>query len=114
VIGSASPNRTNGRFGPFREPKPQELCVRCGLFVPSIHTGAAICTKTGWCESCSRVPPNVSGALLRECLNLRRCDNKELREVIESWTDYFKPSGPKEAWQYERKKEEGKDLDMKE
>jgi Myb-like DNA-binding domain len=82
------------RFGPFRKPNEDsiELCVRCGLIVPSVHTGMEICTKTGWCQSCTRIPPNVSGNLLRECLNLRRVDNLELRKVIEAFEEFFVPS----------------------
>jgi Myb-like DNA-binding domain len=86
-------SRNAGRFGPFRTPDiaagESDLCVRCGFLIPSVHTGAEVCTKTGWCVSCTRVPPHISGALLRECLNLRRCDDKEFRPLVESWTDLF-------------------------
>lgn len=78
--------RTSGRFGPFRDAEVGvETCFRCGFFVPSVQTGSEICTKTGWCQSCARIPPHVSGNMLRECLNLRRCQNTEKRKVIESW-----------------------------
>jgi hypothetical protein len=82
------------RFGPFRKPKEDsiELCVRCGLLVPSVHTGMEICSRTGWCQSCTRLPPNVSGNLLRECLNLRRTDSLELRKVIEAFEEFFVPN----------------------
>lgn len=83
-------NRPLSRAGPFRPPEPDEICVRCGLLVPSVHTGTEICTKTGWCSSCTRVPPNISGNLLRECLNLRRAD-AETRDIVESWEEYFAP-----------------------
>ena len=101
VSGTTPPSSTTGsqnnRFGPFREVvvttttyhgegkddddndeikiclDGSEICVRCGLIVPSIHTGNEICTKTGWCISCVFVPPNICSNLLRETLNLRRC-----------------------------------------
>ena len=78
--------RTAGRFGPFREAVAGvDICVRCGFMLPSVQTGSQICTKTGWCQSCARIPPHVSGNMLRECLNLRRCQNAEKRKIIESW-----------------------------
>lgn len=91
------------RFGPFRKPKDDsiELCVRCGLLVPSVHTGDEICVKTGWCQTCTRIPPNVSANLLRECLNLRRSDTKELRDIIESFEEYFRPTA-KNEWPYKK------------
>lgn len=77
---------TRTSFGPFREAKASvETCVRCGFILPSVQTGSNICTKTGWCESCARIPPHVSGNMLRECLNLRRCQQMEKRKIIESW-----------------------------
>lgn len=109
--GNSSANRTNPRFGPFRvvaagddDDNDDEivLCVRCGLCVPSVHTGPEVCTKTGWCQSCARVPPNVSGNLLRECLNLRRVTGAaEVRHVIEAsaWQEWHRP-GPGGAWPY--------------
>ena len=42
-----------------------ELCARCGLFVPSLQTGNLVCKTTGWCEVCARVSPCLSGDLLR-------------------------------------------------
>ena len=78
--------RTAGRFGPFREAEAGvDICVRCGFMLPSVQTGSQICTKTGWCQSCTRIPPHVCGNMLRECLNLRRCQNAEQRKIIESW-----------------------------
>ena len=65
--------RNAGRFGPFRKAvETGEQCARCGLYAPSVHTGLEICTKTGWCIACTRIPPHMCGNLLRECLNLRR------------------------------------------
>jgi hypothetical protein len=81
--------RNAGRFGPFRTPENADLCVRCGFLVPSVHTGNELCTKTGWCISCTRIPPHMSGALLRECLNLRRCEDKSMRKIVESWEELF-------------------------
>jgi Myb-like DNA-binding domain len=115
VLGGNSSNNNNNlnrtgasgvsitRFGPFRKPKigEIELCIRCGLIVPSIHTGGEICSKTGWCQSCTRIPPNVSGNLLRECLNLRRADNAEIRKIIESFEEFFVPD-EENAWPYKK------------
>lgn len=86
VLGGGM-TRSAGRFGPFRPAAEDgtDICVRCGLFLPSIQTGSDICTKTGWCQSCVRIPPHVSGNMLRECLNLRRCQNAQKRKIIESW-----------------------------
>jgi hypothetical protein len=81
--------RNGGRFGPFRVPENGELCARCGLLVPSLQCGRDLCTKTGWCQSCTRIPSHISGNLLRECLNLRRCDDKRARAIIESWEELF-------------------------
>lgn len=80
--------RSNSRFGPSRHAHPNERCVRCGLFVPSVQTGLDICSKSGWCTACTRIPPHVSGNLLRECLNLRRADPAEGRAIIESWEEF--------------------------
>jgi Myb-like DNA-binding domain len=111
------------RFGPFREvvasvddPSKVELCIRCGFIVPSIHTGNEICTKTGWCMSCALISPNVCSNLLRETLNLRRCVDVpvssnsatavELRKIIDSFEEFFRPSLPDEAWPYRRRSKE--------
>ncbi|KAL3904325.1 MAG: hypothetical protein SGILL_010113, partial [Bacillariaceae sp.] len=84
VLG-AGMSRTAGRFGPFRKAEEDDVCARCGFMVPSVQTGTEICTKTGWCQSCARIPPHVSGNMLRECLNLRRSQDHEKRTIIESW-----------------------------
>lgn len=86
--GNASSRNTN-RFGPLRDAKEGEMCVRCGLLLPSLQTGKEICTKTGWCKACTKIPPHASSNFLRECLNLRRCQDKELREIIEAWEEFF-------------------------
>ena len=91
VLGG-SMSRNAGRFGPFRAAELGESCVRCGFLVPSIHTGGEICTKTGWCQSCARIPPHVCGNMLRECLNLRRAQETKQRDIIESWEDPHKSS----------------------
>jgi hypothetical protein len=87
TIMGGSVNRNAGRFGPFRVAADGDVCVRCGFFIPSIQTGNEVCTKTGWCQSCTRLPPHVSGNLLRECLNLRRCQDPEQRKIVESWEE---------------------------
>eukprot|EP00934_Nitzschia_sp_Nitz4_P003372 Nitzschia sp. Nitz4//scaffold78_size91513//77999//79602//NITZ4_004938-RA/size91513-snap-gene-0.129-mRNA-1//1//CDS//3329558157//3362//frame0 len=80
-------SRSAGRFGPFRTAEDGDVCVRCGFMVPSVQTGTEVCTKTGWCQSCTRLPPHVSGSMLRECLNLRRSQEPEMRKIIESWEE---------------------------
>ena len=66
-------------FGPFVPIIDQTtMCKRCGLFIPSEQTGKTMCTSTGWCEACTRVPPYVALDQLRECLELRRDDNTQM------------------------------------
>jgi hypothetical protein len=89
ILGNIGNSRTSTYFGPFREADAGEMCGRCGFLLPSVHTGSEICTKTGWCQSCTRVPPHLADGLLRECLNLRRAEDKDKREIIESWEEYF-------------------------
>lgn len=89
ILGTIGNSRTSNYFGPFREADDDELCVRCGLCVPSVQTGKQVCSKTGWCQSCARIPPHVADNLLRECVNLRRAEEKDKREIIESWEEYF-------------------------
>jgi hypothetical protein len=86
VLGG-SMSRNAGRFGPFRIAGEADVCVRCGFFVPSVHTGNEVCSKTGWCQSCTRIPPHVSSNMLRECLNLRRSHDPKRRDIIESWEE---------------------------
>jgi hypothetical protein len=88
VMGG-SIGRSKNRFGPFRKADAGEICVRCGLILPSLQTGDEVCEKSGWCLHCSRLPPHISSNLLRECLNLRREQDKELRDIIESWEEFF-------------------------
>eukprot|EP00523_Entomoneis_sp_CCMP467_P003630 CAMPEP_0168749096 /NCGR_PEP_ID=MMETSP0724-20121128/16529_1 /TAXON_ID=265536 /ORGANISM="Amphiprora sp., Strain CCMP467" /LENGTH=547 /DNA_ID=CAMNT_0008796973 /DNA_START=211 /DNA_END=1854 /DNA_ORIENTATION=- len=91
--GGGSNAAAKNFFGPFRLPRSSsasgvESCVRCGFMVPSVQTGREICEKTGWCIACTRIPPHLSGNLLRECLNLRRCtDDDAGREIMEKWND---------------------------
>jgi len=100
--GNVSRNST--RFGPFRTAAEGELCVRCGLILPSLHTGSEICTKSGWCQSCTRIPPHICNNLLRECLNLRREQDPQVRDVIESWDEYY-GTGAEKKQEEERKVE---------
>ena len=73
------------KFGPFRPPAAGgEQCTRCGLFAPSAHTGDEICSKTRWCQACTRIPPHLGSDLLRECLKLRKCPNSEKVKIIDS------------------------------
>jgi hypothetical protein len=92
VLGTNAGRNLN-RFGPFRTAEPDELCVRCGFFIPSVQTGDEICSKTGWCASCCRLPPHLSCGLLRECVNLRREQDMEKRRIIESWPGLVVPGG---------------------
>lgn len=102
VLDSGNSNSRNaGKFGPFRD-ADNELCVRCGLLVPSLQTGRTICSKTSWCQACTRVPPHASSDFLRECLNLRRSQDPELRPIIESWEELFKSP---DKWEEEPKNE---------
>ncbi len=69
--------RNSGRFGPFKVADDKgEQCARCGFFAPSVQTGAELCTRTKWCQACTRIPPHMSSNLLRECVNLRRFQDK--------------------------------------
>lgn len=88
VLGG-SVSRNSSRFGPFRKARDGDLCVRCGMMMPSLHTGTELCTKSGWCQSCTRIPPHICNNLLRECLNLRREQDTKVRDVIETWKDYY-------------------------
>jgi len=81
--------RSKNCFGPMRKAAAGDQCVRCGFLLPSLQTGDEVCEKSGWCQTCTRIPPHVSSNLLRECLNLRRDQDKERREIIESWVEYF-------------------------
>ena len=75
VSGKGPPSHTSMYdFGPFR-PARGEQCRRCLLFAPSTQCGNNLCTTTGWCASCCALPTYLSGDLLRECLNLRKCPN---------------------------------------
>jgi Myb-like DNA-binding domain len=88
VLGG-SISRNSSRFGPFRKAQDGDMCVRCGMLLPSLHTGTELCTKSGWCQSCTRIPPHICCNLLRECLNLRREQDTKLRDIIESWEEHF-------------------------
>uniref|UniRef100_A0A7S2RUK4 Myb-like DNA-binding domain containing protein n=1 Tax=Eucampia antarctica TaxID=49252 RepID=A0A7S2RUK4_9STRA len=77
--------RNSGRFGPF-EPAEGEQCARCGFFAPSVQTGNELCIRTKWCQSCTRIPPHMSSNLLRECVNLRRCQEKTKLKYAEIWS----------------------------
>ena len=77
------------KFDKFRKAKKEgEQCTRCGLFAPSVQCGTQICDKSGWCLSCSMIPPSICGDMLRSCLNLRKeieCD--VLADVINQFKD---------------------------
>ena len=58
-------------FGPFRVVKGSfEICARCSLGMPSLQTGRLVCERTGWCETCTRVSPCLSGDTLRSIQNV--------------------------------------------
>jgi len=91
---SSGTTRNVGKFGPFRLAKQEgEQCVRCGLLIPSVHCGTELCETTKWCETCTRIPPHISGNLLRECLNLRRSNAEKMAKIIDSW-NHGKKDGP--------------------
>lgn len=52
-------------FGPFDIPKGDAMCARCGLLVPSSHTGPKVCRKTGWCSACCETSVFLRDGLLR-------------------------------------------------
>ena len=89
VLGG-SVGRSRGRFGPFRRGRAGDVCIRCGFLVPSLQTGDEICEKSGWCQTCTRIPAHVTSNLLRECLHLRREQDEKLRPIIESWEEQLK------------------------
>ena len=87
VLGAGAGLNKN-YFGPMQEPEPGQACVRCGFYLPSVQTGDKVCSKTGWCVACTRIPPHLSGNLLRECLSLcREPDKENNRQTIETWLD---------------------------
>jgi hypothetical protein len=55
------------KFGPFREVPPYEQlqCQRCGLILPSPETCRYVCTRTGWCQTCTMMTPVITGDALR-------------------------------------------------
>jgi hypothetical protein len=89
VIGGSILGRSKNKFGPFRKAEDGEVCVRCALVMPSLQTSDEVCDKSGWCLTCTRVPAHLSTNLLRECNNIRREQRADLRQVIESWEEFF-------------------------
>lgn len=82
IVG-ANAIRSGGRFGPFRPAILEgEQCIRCGLFAPSTHCGTEICTKSGWCLACTRLPPHLCSNILRECLRLRKSEEPHKQKFI--------------------------------
>ena len=71
------------RFGPFETVTEPIQCGRCNLFMPSVHCGNQVCTKTKWCRTCTKVSINLSGNVLRECLTLRKCQDVQLERDVE-------------------------------
>ena len=87
VQGTGPPSHSYP-FGPFRQASHGgEQCRRCLLFSPSVQCGQTICESTGWCESCTRMPTYLSKNMLRECINLRRCQNDDKEKVIRLWNN---------------------------
>ena len=76
--------KSSVKFDRFRKAKESgEQCTRCGFYAPSVQCGTQICEKSGWCLSCSMVPPSVCGDMLRNCLNLRKeIECETLAEII--------------------------------
>ncbi|KAL7546285.1 hypothetical protein ACHAWF_009614 [Thalassiosira exigua] len=70
------------RFGPFVRVDAPVQCGRCGLYLPSVQCGTERCARTGWCRACARASMHLGGDVLRECLGLRRCQDREAREGV--------------------------------
>ena len=66
------------KFGPFETVTEPIQCGRCGLFMPSVQCGNEMCTKTKWCKVCTKVSMHLGGNVLRECVNLRKCQDRDL------------------------------------
>mmetsp|Transcript_19268 Transcript_19268/g.28702 ORF Transcript_19268/g.28702 Transcript_19268/m.28702 type:complete len:555 (+) Transcript_19268:113-1777(+) len=81
-------NKVSKQFDSFHAASEDgEQCARCGLFAPSVQCGRQICNRTGWCETCTRIPPSICGNLLRECLSLRKEQDPDLCAIIEKFED---------------------------
>jgi hypothetical protein len=71
TLATTSAADSEHSFGPFRVVKGSfEICARCSLEMPSVQTGRLVCERTGWCESCTRVSPCLSGDTLRSIHNV--------------------------------------------
>lgn len=66
------------KLGPFETVTEPLQCGRCGLFMPSAQCGTEMCTKTKWCRVCTKVSMHLGGGVLRECMNLRKTQDKAL------------------------------------
>mgnify|MGYP000328732430 CR=1 FL=1 len=80
------------KFGPFETVTEPIQCGRCGLFMPSVQCGNEMCTKTKWCKVCTKVSMHLGGNVLRECVNLRKCQDRDLvrgvdRMMTEVWNE---------------------------
>jgi hypothetical protein len=56
---------TDYKFGPQYLVTKRIGCQRCGLIIPSLHTGRYICVSNGWCQTCCGLSPVVTGDALR-------------------------------------------------
>lgn len=72
------------KFGPFEPVSMPSQCGRCGLFVPSVQCGNEMCTRTKWCGVCTRVSMHLGGNILRECLNLRKCEDLGVAKGVDT------------------------------
>lgn len=70
------------KFGPFETVTEPVQCGRCGLYMPSVQCGNEMCTKTKWCRVCTKVSMHLGGNVLRECLNLRKDQDRELADGV--------------------------------
>jgi Myb-like DNA-binding domain len=66
-------------------------CSRCGLIIPSIHTGSKSCCKTGWCQVCTGTPAYLFGNLLRMHHSLRYSYKKS--QVKQDFSSFSKKLG---------------------
>ena len=80
---SSSSSSRHRKFGPYEAVIEPTQCGRCGLFAPSVQCGNEICTKTRWCQVCTKVSLHLTGNVLRECMNLRKSQEEKIARGLE-------------------------------
>ena len=81
--GESSSSSRHRKFGPYEAVIEPTQCGRCGLFAPSVQCGNEICTKTRWCQVCTKVSLHLTGNVLRECMNLRKSQEEKIARGLE-------------------------------